>query len=151
MDNTAYSFGQNLKQARLKAGLTQLQMAKKSGVDRATISLIENDREQPRTDTILKLARVLGLSPSSLWRSTNELNSYEAEETNKPLKYEPIDTPALHSGLRELLSDERTRLMLQITDEEEIMLRSIRTRSEARLGKDFFIDVLVSFRRHHSE
>jgi len=142
------SFGVKLKRARINAGKTQLELAKESGIDRATISLIENGHENPRTDTVLKLAKVLNVSPSILWQTECE----EEENTinrDSSLIYESLEKNELHPGLKELLSDERSRLMLGINSEEEVMLKSIRTRSNSPLGKDFFIDVLISYRKHN--
>lgn len=150
--DSTLSFGRNLREARRNAGLSQQALADRAGIDRATISLIENDRESPRTDTVLRLADVLGVTPAALWRDPAEGTSGRERmlrETSE-LVYEPVGQGQLHPGLQELLEDERTRLMLNLTPEEEAMLRSIRTRREAPLGRDFFLDVLISYRRHHS-
>ena len=159
------NFGRNLRDARKAARLTQRELAENAGIDRATISLIENGRENPRADTVLKLAEVLGVNPADLWR--RESRNYpdphppdpeDREELEKSLamvresgdlRYEPLNEYLLHPGLEELLGDERTRLMLSITEEEEAMLRSIRTRRDAPLNREFFLDVLISYRRHH--
>lgn len=155
-DTSAQLFGENLRAARKQAGLSQQTLANRSGIDRATISLIENNRENPRTDTILRLAKVLGVSPSELWSDPSSTDKgREGPRTGvvrevAELRYEPVSEGRLHPGLEELLKDDRTRLMLNLTAEEEAMLRSIRTRRDAPLGKDFFLDVLISYRRHHS-
>ena len=152
-DNHELRFGDNLRAARKRAGLSQQILANRSGVDRATISLIENGRENPRTDTVLRLASVLQLSPSELYSPPPgevQPDSGRILHETPELRYEPLHEARLHPGLEELLSDDRTRLMLNLTTEEETMLRSIRTRRDAPLGKDFFLDVLISYRRHHS-
>ena len=152
-DHTTRLLGENLRAARKRAGLSQQTLADRSGIDRATISLIENNRENPRTDTILRLANVLHVSPSELWSVPVDADKESAggvlRETSE-LRYEPIREGRLHPGLEELLADDRTRLMLNLTAEEEAMLRSIRTRRDAPLGKDFFLDVLISYRHHHT-
>jgi transcriptional regulator with XRE-family HTH domain len=150
-------FGANLRALRRRQSLTQQELARRAGVDRATISQIENGRENPRTDTVLRLARVLGVGPADLWAGPAPGSGAHGEEgegrlrEHAALRYEPVERGELHPGLRELLEDDRTRLMLGITPEEEAMLRSIRTRREAPLGRDFFVDVLISFRRHQQE
>ncbi len=163
--NPEISFGKNLRNARREANMTQKSLADRSGIDRATISLIENDRESPRTKTVLKLAEVLGLNPGEFYRSDDisEHHSKSKGESLTPdnktgvptvaeeeLIYEPVGSDRLHPGLEDLLNDDRTRLMLNLTHEEEVMLKSIRTRHDATLGKDFFLDVLISYRRYHS-
>lgn len=165
-----HNFADGLRAARKNAGLTQGQLAARSGIDRATISLIENGREAPRADTILKLAEALHLSPARLW--SHAPFSYSSERTGHSehlkekgtaaqggaagavadstgLTYEPLGTAQIHPGLRELLESDRDRLLLGITSEEEAMLRSIRTRNTGNLSREFFIDVLIAYRRHH--
>ncbi|MBZ0266171.1 helix-turn-helix domain-containing protein [bacterium] len=140
--------GEALRKARKLQNLTQEELAKRSGIDRATISQIENNREEPRLDTIERLAEALRISPAELWLSASSENKRHLYST-PDREYEPLQLPHLHPGLEELLKDEHTRLMLGITEEEEQMLRSIRTRSHEILNRDFFVDVLISYRRHY--
>lgn len=49
--------------ARKAAGLSQQQLAKKSGVGRGTIPRIETGDVDPQIGTLLLIARVLGLEP----------------------------------------------------------------------------------------
>ena len=88
------------------------------------------------------------LSPTSILRLSSEQNS---EISPERVHYEPEIASELHYGLKELLANERERLMLGLTPNEEAMLRSIRTRSELPLSKDSFIDVLIAYRRHKRE
>ena len=150
----------NLRAFRDRANLTQQQLADLAKLDRATISQIENGRESPRSHTVITLAEVLGVSPADLWRErpiglgpgaamgTGPVHGVVGEAAGRT--YEPLEQHALHPGLEELLGDERTRTLMQITEEEEAMLRSIRTRQSAPLDKEFFIDVLLAYRRSHS-
>ena len=55
--------GARIKDARVALGLTQHDLAEASGVSQATISLIENDRQEPRISTTRKLAEVLRSDP----------------------------------------------------------------------------------------
>lgn len=140
----------NLRALRKRARLTQQQLADLAGLDRATISQIENGRESPRTSTVVGLAQVLGVRPVDLWRETIPAPSVPpAGQVREPeaLTYEPLNQGELHAGLQELLEDQVTWELMNISEEEETMLRSIRTRSEATLGKQFFIDVLFAYRR----
>ncbi len=171
----AQRFGRTMREYRRRAGLTQQQLANRAEIDRATVSLIENGREEPRADTVRRLATVLGVNPADFWRdplsrgqqsqtpgsqndqghpdtgnsSARSGGSFTAHEP-EGVHYESLSTSRPHPGLTELLEDERSRLMLAITPEEEEMLRSIRTRRDAPLGKEFFIDVLISYRRNRS-
>lgn len=180
-EHDSRTFGASLRRLRKQAGLTQQTLANRAEIDRATVSLIENGHEEPRTDTVRRLAAVLRVNPADFWRAdpapddetepsppTGERadssgprpyrTPWEAPGESRALgesvdlRYEPLDPPiAVHGGLQELLDDERTRLMLGLTAAEEEMLRSIRTRSDEPLSKEFFIDVLISFRRHRSD
>ena len=58
---------QTLREARGLAGLTQDQLAARSGVAQATISSLERGvRSNPTIDTVKRLAEALGVAPSSL-------------------------------------------------------------------------------------
>ncbi|MBS1260995.1 MAG: hypothetical protein MAG453_00313 [Calditrichaeota bacterium] len=148
-------FGRTMRRLRRMRGLTQQALADRAGIDRATVSLIENGHEEPRADTVRKLAAVLGVNPADFWREDVRYPDRPSPEPAphavaeaEQLRYEPVEQARLHPGLEELLNDERTRLMLGITEDEEAVLRSIRTRRDQPLGKDFFIEVLISYRRH---
>ena len=55
---------QGLKQARIKAGLTQEQLAQKSGVSRVNIAMLESGKQTvAKSSTILKLADALKVEP----------------------------------------------------------------------------------------
>lgn len=57
-----------LREVREEVGFTQEELAKKSGVSRVTISLIESGRTNcVKTDTLTKLADALGKSANALF------------------------------------------------------------------------------------
>ncbi|HEY7768452.1 helix-turn-helix transcriptional regulator [Longimicrobium sp.] len=58
--------GERLKGHRLTAGVTQVQLAERSGLDQAIISKLERGKHQPRWDTIQRYANGLGVAPESL-------------------------------------------------------------------------------------
>lgn len=70
MDSPAQprTFGQNLREARRQAGVSQDDLARESGVDRTAISTYERGRREPNLRTVVKLARALGVSPATLLR-----------------------------------------------------------------------------------
>lgn len=55
-------FGENLKRHRIAAGLTQAELAEKSGLSLANIQNWERNHRDPRTDALFTLARTLGVS-----------------------------------------------------------------------------------------
>ena len=56
------TFGKKLKELREAAGLTQLELAEKVGIDRTTIARLEIDRAVPSWPVVSDLAKVLGVS-----------------------------------------------------------------------------------------
>jgi transcriptional regulator with XRE-family HTH domain len=60
--------GFRLKEVREKHGLTQEELARKSGISRVTISMIESGKSScVKTQTLLKLADALGEKASKLF------------------------------------------------------------------------------------
>lgn len=55
-----------IKKARKKAGLTQLQLAKKVGINREYLSRIENNHSSPSLELLRKIANVLEISVKDL-------------------------------------------------------------------------------------
>lgn len=57
-----------IKEARLSCHMTQEELAKKSGISRATISSLENGTAKTTTvSTLTKLASALGVFPGELF------------------------------------------------------------------------------------
>jgi putative transcriptional regulator len=56
----------NLKRYRILAGLTQEELAEKTGVHRDTIIRLEGGKQPPRPRTLKNLADVLGVSTQDL-------------------------------------------------------------------------------------
>ena len=51
----------NIKELRIAKGLTQEQLANECGVQRTTITMIENENNLPSVETAKKLGKVLGI------------------------------------------------------------------------------------------
>lgn len=58
--------GDELKKARVAAGLTQEQLAFKTGLHRTYISLLERNKNSLTIPTLFKVCKVLGIRPSTL-------------------------------------------------------------------------------------
>lgn len=57
-----------LKELRIERGISQEELAEKSGISRTTLSKIENNEEAVvNTRTIAKLAEVFGVKPSEIF------------------------------------------------------------------------------------
>lgn len=59
-------FAQNLRRARERAGLTQEKLAWAAGLHQTEVGRIESGRRNPGLDTIVKLARGLGIPAAEL-------------------------------------------------------------------------------------
>ena len=60
--------GTNLRRAREQAGLTQEEVAERSGVHATEVSRIEAGKRDPRISTMKRLAKAVEVSPSDLLR-----------------------------------------------------------------------------------
>lgn len=60
------NLGSNLKAARRRLGLTQEQVAERSGVHATEVSRIEADKRDPQVSTLEKLAEAVEVSPGQL-------------------------------------------------------------------------------------
>ncbi len=64
----AWAIGQAVRAARLKADLTQKELGARTEMARPNVARIESGRHAPSTDTLLRLAKALGVTLSSLVR-----------------------------------------------------------------------------------
>jgi transcriptional regulator with XRE-family HTH domain len=114
----APSFGQSLRELRRRAGLTQRELADRTGLDFSYISKIENGRvPPPAADTVLHISRALGEPASRLLALTGKLPSDVAQTVST--------SPAAQDFLR-------AALQMQLTDDEwrrlTTSMRTIRQR-----------------------
>ena len=63
------SIGENIKKARISAGLTQKELAEKLGIKAATISAFEKDRTNIKSLTVSKIANALNIDVIELYRT----------------------------------------------------------------------------------
>lgn len=61
------AFAQRLTDAMKEKGLTQKQLAERSGVGQPAISMMLSRNCRPQQRTVCKLAEALGVAPSELW------------------------------------------------------------------------------------
>lgn len=60
------AFGHVLREARVKASMSQEALALDAGIDRTFVSMLERGKRQPTLDTLFRLAKVLGVSPATM-------------------------------------------------------------------------------------
>lgn len=58
--------GQQLRKARLKAGLTQEELAFKAKISRNYVSLLELDEKPPTVHVLLRVCKSIGIKASSV-------------------------------------------------------------------------------------
>lgn len=66
MSGVARQFGENLRRARRKAGLSQEKLGFHSELHRTEIGLLERGARIPRIDTLVKIASALEIAPDEL-------------------------------------------------------------------------------------
>ena len=62
----AVDFGQRLKELRVQAGMTQLQLAQRMGVTKSVVSFYELQERTPSTDILVKLSGIFKVSTDYL-------------------------------------------------------------------------------------
>lgn len=65
-DFSKAALGTNLREARERLGLTQEQVAQRSGVHTTEVSRIETGKRDPRVSTMLRLAVAIEVKPGQL-------------------------------------------------------------------------------------
>lgn len=66
IDEQVRGFGENMRAARLKAGLSQVGLSDATRLDRAAISFLERAERAPDLSTLVRVARALETKPSAL-------------------------------------------------------------------------------------
>jgi transcriptional regulator with XRE-family HTH domain len=62
------NLGRNLRHARNRLGLTQEEVAERSGVHATEVSRIEGGKRDPKVSTVERLAKAVGVPPGDLLR-----------------------------------------------------------------------------------
>jgi transcriptional regulator with XRE-family HTH domain len=75
-----------LRRARMACGLSQVEAAERAGISRATLQNAEVGKWSPRADTLVRLARLYGVSIDSLFtHDSNGTGDREArKQKNRP-------------------------------------------------------------------
>ncbi len=75
IDNQLHQFGQNLREARQQAGLSQVRLGVEANLDRAAVSFLERAERSPDLPTILRVARATGVKPAALLKDVGSAGS----------------------------------------------------------------------------
>ncbi|AUG81562.1 hypothetical protein CFP65_6945 [Kitasatospora sp. MMS16-BH015] len=94
---TSRAFGPLLRESRLRAGLTQEELAARSGISAHTISVLESGKRRPHLSSVTRLAEALGLDREDRDRLTTEARSEPADSppssTRPPARTAPRTLP----------------------------------------------------------
>jgi transcriptional regulator with XRE-family HTH domain len=66
MEDVGHHFGENLRRARRRAGISQEELGMRSSLHRTEIGLLERGERVPRIDTLIKVASALSIPPGEL-------------------------------------------------------------------------------------
>lgn len=115
------SYGESIKKARKKAGITQKELAKRTGLAEITIRQYEANKREPRSNSIKKIAIALDIPVSELLgdfvlsKMDFMFKELEEEGVYQPEDYEPgnfycIDEDYIISLVRQLNYDGLSRI-----------------------------------------
>lgn len=60
--------GEEIRKARMKAGLTQEELAFRAGISRQYVSLLELDQKSPTVDLLIRVCKAMGASAGQIIR-----------------------------------------------------------------------------------
>lgn len=66
------AIGEDMRAARKKAGLSQRQVAARSGIRRSIVSRLESGRHMPSIESVVRYAQAVGCSPLELLQALSE-------------------------------------------------------------------------------
>jgi transcriptional regulator with XRE-family HTH domain len=132
------TIGERIREARKRAGLSQDELATRISVNRSYLSLVENGKSSPTYEFLDKIASGLSLTVQDLVLG-HEISGFVTVTPGHGPMYE---------GLADLLRDNEQMLMMNPTEEELGILKSIRVDPRFRPSKRFFVDALLDFRKN---
>ncbi|MGA9875437.1 MAG: helix-turn-helix transcriptional regulator [Solirubrobacteraceae bacterium] len=68
IDEQVRAFGDNMRAARLNAGLSQVALSEATQLDRAAISFLERAERSPDLSTLVRVAAALAVTPADLMK-----------------------------------------------------------------------------------
>lgn len=136
------TLAERLRAARTKKGLSQRELAERTGMEQSQISRIEKGEKGASVENLAALARELGTTVSYLVGDEHQATRYEYDAGNPArLILADYDAP---EGLRDLAGDRALVEALKITEAEWVALRSIKLPNPA--SKDGYVNLLIAVR-----
>jgi transcriptional regulator with XRE-family HTH domain len=66
LDRQLVRFGENMRAARRRAGLSQIDLSLRANLDRAAVSFLERAERAPDLSTLVRVATAVGVKPAAL-------------------------------------------------------------------------------------
>lgn len=136
------TLAERLRATRTKKGLSQRELAERTGMEQSQISRIEKGEKGASVENLAALARELGTTVSYLVGDEHQATRYEYD-AGSPARLILADNAA-PEGLRDLAGDKALVEALKITEAEWEALRSIKLPSKA--SKDGYVNLLIAVR-----
>jgi transcriptional regulator with XRE-family HTH domain len=73
-DRTLYALAKRIKELRLDKGISQEELAHRSGLSRTGMGFLETGKRWPRFDTLMKVADGLSISVDELLKGLHKLS-----------------------------------------------------------------------------
>src|ERR1700691_2603365 len=95
LDEQLVQFGENIRNARKQAGLSQIDLSFRSSLDRAAVSFIERAERAPDLSTIIRVAGAVSVKPSALLKGIG----FDGVAVRGPRRAPEVQTPAARFGV----------------------------------------------------
>lgn len=124
------SFGERLRRARERKGMTQAQVMKLTNISDKSLSRYENGASAPDPDTILELIRLYDVSADYIMGLSPEMGHATDSKSGTSLASPLLaSAPDAHEMLEGLSGDARKKA--------EEYIEMLKTLDEVKSGKDF--------------
>jgi transcriptional regulator with XRE-family HTH domain len=94
LDEQLVQFGENIRNARKRAGLSQIDLSLRASLDRAAVSFIERAERAPDLSTIIRVAGAVSVKPSGLLKGIG----FDGSAVRGPRSAPDDGTPAARFG-----------------------------------------------------
>jgi transcriptional regulator with XRE-family HTH domain len=94
LDEQLVQFGENIRNIRKRAGLSQIDLSLRANLDRAAVSFIERAERAPDLSTIIRVADAVSVKPPALLKGIG----FDGVAVRGPRRPPEVETPAARFG-----------------------------------------------------
>lgn len=106
LDEQLVQFGENIRNTRKQAGLSQIDLSLRANLDRAAVSFIERAERAPDLTTIVRIAGAVSVKPPALLKGIG----FDGAAVRGPRRPPEAETPAARFGTNLKWARERAAL-----------------------------------------